>query len=293
HTTQRLLRGMDDGAFVRGGGVQEFVKAMTVPRIEEKTKGQLAGILRLIEALAAMKGSNSKSDQSPRRFGCSVLQRPFRTVVDYDVVITTAAALANAGVNVAAGGGGPVFPVFPDVAKVRSLAEEPLDGQQAAARESQLRSRGFVVPVADMVAAVKREWSEEPIDCGRCTVEYRAGAFRERVAVDQFVIVRGSRRNESVLEAKLILDPRAYSVHQSVNRYDPSFLFFGTIEGPPITQSLFVTSALKTSNECIIERTVDDGPVSLDCKGWRKFERRMSKQAMSGCCKCGRCLSLF
>ncbi|EPR62879.1 hypothetical protein TGGT1_258870B [Toxoplasma gondii GT1] len=170
HTTQRLLRGMDDGAFVRGGGVQEFVKAMTVPRIEEKTKGQLAGILRLIEALAAMKGSNSKSDQSPRRFGCSVLQRPFRTVVDYDVLITTAAALANAGVNVAAGGGGPVFPVFPDVAKVRSLAEEPLDGQQAAARESQLRSRGFVVPVADMVAAVKREWSEEPIDCGRCTV---------------------------------------------------------------------------------------------------------------------------
>ncbi|EPT29388.1 hypothetical protein TGME49_258870 [Toxoplasma gondii ME49] len=361
HTTQRLLRGMDDGAFVRGGGVQEFVKAMTVPRIEEKTKGQLAGVLRLIEALEAMKGSNSKSDQSPRRFGCSVLQRPFRTVVDYDVVITTAAALANAGVNVAAGGGGPVFPVFPDVAKVRSLAEEPLDGQQAAARESQLRSRGFVVPVADMVAAVKREWSEEPIDCGRCTVgggylpvrllkkevdegeellhfadveyptsisrgtvvsvpaswlivkglslreltpgvtgfilcvengekpvfvprgqglfsqyaEYRAGAFRERVAVDQFVIVRGSRRNESVLEAKLILDPRAYSVYQSVNRYDPSFLFFGTIEGPPITQSLFVTSALKTSNECIIERTVDDGPVSLDCKGWRKFERRM------------------
>ncbi|KEP66411.1 UNVERIFIED_CONTAM: hypothetical protein HHA_258870 [Hammondia hammondi] len=360
HTTQTLLRGMDDGAFVRGGGAQEFVNAI-VPRIEEKTEGQLAGLLRLIEVLAAKKGSNSKSDQSPRRFGCSVLQQPFRTVVDYDVVITTAAALANAGVEVAAGGGGPVFPVFPDVAKVRSVAEEPLDGQKAAAQESQLRSRGFFVPVTDMVAAVKREWSEEPIDCGRCTVgggylpvrllkkeadkgeellyfadveyptsisrgtvvsvpaswlivkgltrrkltpgvtgfilcvengekpvfvlrgqglfsqytEFRTGAFRERVEVDRFVVIRGSRRNESVLEAKLILDPRAYSVHQSVNRSDPSFLFFGTIEGPPIAQSLFVTSALNTSNKCIIERTVDDGPVSLDCKGWRKFEQRM------------------
>ncbi|CBZ52971.1 conserved hypothetical protein [Neospora caninum Liverpool] len=296
------------------------------------------------------------------------LQGAKRTDTDFDVVLTTAEALARTGVQTSTEGGGVIFPVFSDVAKVRSMGQEPVGNQEAKARESTLKSRGFIVPVADMFAAVRRDWSELPIDCGVCTIgagylpvrliatekhkdgeilrfadveypslvargtlvsipaawlimkgntpkewspgaggfilclesgdkpvfvawrtglfsqytEFRAQPFRERVSVVQSEVIRGTRQNESVLEAKLTLSSRGYFVNRPLNRDDYTFMFFGTVKGPPVVQSLLVKHALNMSDKCVIEREIDGGPVSLDCKGWRKFEKLMSPSTCAG-----------
>nr|CEL66957.1 TPA: hypothetical protein BN1204_027600 [Neospora caninum Liverpool] len=366
HDTQSVGGRGNGGPISTERDAREFGISVKQLRRARRTKrkakrSRMSGVSGLLEDLA--KGRISKQEGSPRLAGCSSLQGAKRTDTDFDVVLTTAEALARTGVQTSTEGGGVIFPVFSDVAKVRSMGQEPVGNQEAKARESTLKSRGFIVPVADMFAAVRRDWSELPIDCGVCTIgagylpvrliatekhkdgeilrfadveypslvargtlvsipaawlimkgntpkewspgaggfilclesgdkpvfvawrtglfsqytEFRAQPFRERVSVVQSEVIRGTRQNESVLEAKLTLSSRGYFVNRPLNRDDYTFMFFGTVKGPPVVQSLLVKHALNMSDKCVIEREIDGGPVSLDCKGWRKFEKLMRK----------------
>ncbi|PHJ16120.1 transmembrane protein [Cystoisospora suis] len=107
---------------------------------------------------------------------------------------------------------------------------------------------------------------------------YRPGPFKESVEVLNAEALQGPSPSSSLLKARLILQNGGPSVAHTFPGLN-SFLYFGKIPPPALSESAYVLSSLRTRPDCTLERQDEKGPVVLSCKAWTEFKERLDARA--------------